>query len=161
MKYALIVPKNFRKRGGATPRGAGGLPRTTRAQRLRVLEVLRLSDDYVPPRVPVPEARRRIVQILQLQAGLPVAPSDAPYPRGHPEPIDLSQFDEDIAWMEARFHKREKLLAAAGLREDREGRVTCLACNELIAASPEKGPVPMHPRAMAYAHSFSCPARTG
>jgi hypothetical protein len=159
MKYALVVPKKYRRHGGSSPRGAGGVPRTTRAQRMRILEVLRLSDDEAPPRVPGPEARRRIVEVLRLQAGLPATPSGTPLPRGRPEPIDLAQFDEDIAWMEARFHKRKGLFAAAGLREDGEGRVSCVACREVLAARPEGMPVALHPRSMAFAHSFTCPAR--
>lgn len=160
MKYALIVPEKYRRRGAAAPGGEGDVRRSARARRMRILDVLRLSCDDGPPRVPGPEARRRIVEVLRLQAGLPGTPSDTPLPRGRRETIDLAQFDADRAWMEGRVSARRRLFAQAGLREDEKGLVSCIVCREALAGHA-KGPVALSPWAVAIAHSFTCPGRTG
>jgi hypothetical protein len=132
MPYKLVVPEGYRRRGGAGPRNAGGTRHYTRAQRLRILEVLRLQCNDAPPRVPGPEARRRVVEVLRLQAGIPADSSEVRLPRGRPEPMDISDLENE--WEEGQRRYRGHL-AVLGLSQDMYGRLHCAACGDFVPAS--------------------------
>lgn len=132
MPYKLVVPPGYQRRGGAGPRNAGGTRHYSRDQRLKIVEVLRLQCEDAPPRVPGPEARRRIVEVMRIEASLPVASSDTPLPRGRPEPMDISDLVNE--WEEGQRRYRGRL-AVLGLSQDMHGRLHCAACGDFVPAS--------------------------
>jgi hypothetical protein len=131
--------------------------KTTKAQRRRIVQLLRLG-------VPLPERtckaqRQRIVDVLRAEVGLPRKAWSRP-PRGRPEPIDMTELDGIRAELETQARQRRALLAHLRLVEDRDLRIRCLACGDAVAYNP-RGPVCASPRAIAGAHWYVCRGRTG
>jgi hypothetical protein len=91
--------------------------RTTQAQRRRIVEVLYAADGRVPSWIEAERSRRRRaqrirqVQVLQLQAGLPVTDFESREdgrcrgrPRGRAEPIEIAAIEAE--WKRNQHRQR-------------------------------------------------------
>lgn len=112
--------------------------RTTRAERVAFVERMRRNiDKDVPPRPTTSASRKRIVEVLALEAGLP-PPRWKGAPRERPEPID------DTPWREARqasLRAQHQRFGRFGLALTRDGTIRCVKCKEVVLAIPRNRPV--------------------
>jgi hypothetical protein len=121
------------------------VPMSEREWRRRYIQMLRVEVGLLDPPdesgrmlKPTPKsaaARRRVVELLHLDAGDP-PPQWKDTPREKPEPID------DSPWRELRqasLRAQYERVGRHGLAFARDGTLRCVACKEVVLAVPRGG----------------------
>lgn len=112
---------------------------STRADRMQYVESVRreIEEDERrnPPRPTTQAQRKRIVEVLAIQSGLP-PPRWEDAPRDRPGPMD------DAPWRESRqasLRAQHQRFGRFGLALARDGSIRCTRCREVVLASPRHG----------------------
>jgi hypothetical protein len=133
-------------------------PRSTRESRMRYVQLLKVEAELIdppgtkyptPPRPTTQAQRRRIVEVLHLEAGLPL-PDWKRMERGRDELIDVAPIK--AAW-DAIQNDRQRRYDVLGLSLENHGsRVRCRRCGDMLMDVPH-GLVGITPSAIYIQHA--------
>jgi hypothetical protein len=109
---------------------------STRAERIAFVERMRREiEKDEPPKPSTPASRKRTIEVLALEAGLPLPKWDR-VPRGRPELIDERPW---AAGRAASARMQYERLGKFGLAFARDGSIRCVKCKEVVLALPRTG----------------------
>lgn len=111
---------------------------TTKAERMRFIERERRAiHKDESRRVPTTSAaRKRVVEVLALEAGLPLPTWDR-VPRGRTELIDTTPWE---ASQQASLRAQHQRFGRFGLAFARDGTIRCVKCKEVLVTIPTGRP---------------------
>ena len=133
---------------------------STRAERMAYVRRVRLeieTDEILnPPRPTTQAQRKRIVEVLAIESGLP-PPRWRDAPRERPGPID------DTPWRESRqasLRAQHERFGRYGLALAHDGSLFCTRCREIVHAIPRNRPfamgTPVSALALRHAEATGC-----
>lgn len=124
-------------------------PTSTRESRMRYVQLLKVEAEMIdppgtkyptPPRPTTQAQRRRIVEILALQAGRPLPQWDRATHRCRAEAIDTSPWETSRA---ASLGAQQQRFGRFGLAFASDGTIRCVRCKEIVVAIPRNRPFAM------------------